>query len=63
MKKYVKPKHDGKRAEIKRVLAAKYGVSLTAVANALKGYSETEQSLKIKKDYEKKYKEFTEALA
>jgi hypothetical protein len=63
MKKYVRPKHDGARAEIKKVLAAKYEVSLTTISNALKGYSQTEQSELIKKDYDKMYKKVAEALA
>ena len=63
MKKRIQTKHDRKRAMLVQELAKKWECSDVNIRKAINGYSVTEQSLNIKKEYDKKYKALTDVLA
>jgi hypothetical protein len=55
-------KVDSKKAMIVKELAITHKCTCANVYNAINGYSKTDNSLAIKKDYDKKYKDITELL-
>lgn len=63
MKKRIQTKHDRKRAMLVQELAKKWECSDVNIRKAINGHSVTEQSLLIKKEYEKKYKALGDVLA
>ena len=63
MKNRIQKKVDTKKALLVKQLAATHNCTTVNVYKAINGHSVTENSIAIKKDYDKKYKAVTELLA